>query len=52
LTINFTTAGTVALSSDSQARFAVPEPSSIAMAGLVGLGFIVYGLRRRKASGA
>jgi hypothetical protein len=29
----------------------VPEPSSMALAGLGALGFIGYGLRRRKASG-
>jgi PEP-CTERM motif len=53
LMIHFTSAGVVSLSSDSSARFsAVPEPSSMAMAGLGALGFIAYGLRRRKASGA
>jgi PEP-CTERM motif len=52
LTINFTSAGSVNLSSDSRASFAVPEPSSMAMAGLGALGFIAYGLRRRKAQGA
>jgi hypothetical protein len=31
---------------------AVPEPSTMALAGLGALGFIGYGLRRRKASGA
>jgi hypothetical protein len=30
----------------------VPEPSTLALAGLGALGFIGYGLRRRKASGA
>jgi hypothetical protein len=40
---------------DMQQRFsqtAVPEPSSIAVAGLGALGMIGYGLRRRKARGA
>jgi hypothetical protein len=40
---------------DIEQRFsqsAVPEPSTMALAGLGALGFIGYGLRRRKASGA
>lgn len=52
LTINFTSAGSVNLSSDSRANFLIPEPTSMAMAGLGALGFIAYGLRRRKAQGA
>jgi hypothetical protein len=55
LTITFTSAsgGNVNLSSDARADFtATPEPSTMAMAGLGALGFIAYGLRRRKASGA
>ena len=49
LTINFTTAGTAALSSDSRALFATPEPGTIAMAltalPLLGLG--AWARRRR-----
>jgi len=55
LTITFTSAGSVqaSLSSDSSANFtAVPEPSSMAIAGLGALGMIGFGLRRRKALGA
>jgi hypothetical protein len=36
----------------SLTNFAVPEPSTLAIGGLAGLGFLVYGLRRRKVSGA
>jgi len=55
LSVTFSSAGTafINLSSDSRASFtALPEPSSMAMAGLGALGFIAYGLRRRKAQGA
>jgi PEP-CTERM motif len=55
LTITFNGTGTVQLSSDSSAQFtanAVPEPSSMAIAGLGALGMIGYGLRRRNALGA
>jgi len=55
LVLTFSAAGTVSLSlsSDTSAGFtAVPEPSTMAIAGLGSLGFIAYGLRRRKASGA
>jgi len=34
------------------AAYAAPEPSTFAIAGLGGAGFIFYGLRRRKAKGA
>jgi hypothetical protein len=53
IVMHFASAGLVQLSADSSARFtAVPEPSSMAMAGLGALGLVAYGLRRRKASGA
>jgi hypothetical protein len=54
LTITFNTSGSASISTDSSANFTagVPEPTSMAMAGLGALGFIAYGLRRRKASGA
>jgi hypothetical protein len=53
LILTFHGSGKVSLSSDSSAQFqAVPEPSSMAMAGLGALGIIGYGLRRRKAMGA
>jgi hypothetical protein len=53
LTITFAGAGTASVSTDSSANFTVvPEPSTMAIAGLGSLGFIAYGLRRRKASGA
>jgi hypothetical protein len=55
LVLTFSGAGSVlvSLSSDSSAGFtAIPEPSTMAIAGLGSLGFIAYGLRRRKASGA
>jgi hypothetical protein len=52
LAITFSGAGSISLSSDSSANFtAVPEPSSMAIAGLGALGMIGYGLRRRKALG-
>jgi len=45
--------GTASASTDSTTSFAaVPEPSSMAIAGLGALGMIGYGLRRRKALGA
>lgn len=55
VTITFTTTGTLnaSLSSDSSANFsasAVPEPSTMAIAGLGALGMIGYGLRRRKSA--
>jgi PEP-CTERM motif len=56
LVISFTQAANGAIS--DSASFSVPptlltpEPSTIALAGVGALGFIGYGLRRRKASGA
>jgi len=53
LTINFTSAGVASISTDSSAHFSpAPEPMAMALAGIGALGFIAYGLRRRKASGA
>jgi len=53
LTFTFSGAGQISISSDATTTFAaVPEPSSMAIAGLGALGMIGYGLRRRKALGA
>ncbi|MGE3822485.1 MAG: PEP-CTERM sorting domain-containing protein [Isosphaeraceae bacterium] len=49
LVITFTSAGTVSLSSDSQAQFIIPEPSTVALA-LTGAPMLgLYWLRRRRA---
>jgi hypothetical protein len=48
LTIDFTSAGTVTLSSTSSSQFIVPEPSSISLAGLGALGFLAYGWSRHR----
>jgi hypothetical protein len=48
--IHATGAGTVSF--DDTVNTSVPEPSSLAICGLAGLGFVVHGLRRRKALGA
>jgi hypothetical protein len=43
---------TQTVSFDFHIHNTVPEPSTLAIGGLAGLGFLVYGLRRRKAQGA
>jgi hypothetical protein len=53
VTLGINTSGHIEIDSNFNPNVsAVPEPSSIVLAGLGALGMIGYGLRRRKASGA
>jgi hypothetical protein len=47
-----TSVGVVNVTGTSTVNAVVPEPSAMALAGLGALGFIGFGLRRRKAAGA